>query len=99
MADLQNIDGFDWDDGNIDKNWIKHQVSNSECEEVFLNLPLFLADDIKHSQDEKRYYVLGQTNARRWLFIAFTVREHQIRVISARDMNQKEGSVYAKSNS
>ena len=99
MADIQNIDGCDWDDGNIDKNWIKHQVSNSECEEVFLNLPLLLADDIKHSQDEKRYYVLGQTNARRWLFIAFTVREHQIRVISARDMNQKEGSVYAKSNS
>ena len=99
MADIQNIDGFDWDDGNIDKNWIKHQVSNSECEEVFLNLPLLLADDIKHSQDEKRYYVLGQTNARRWLFIAFTVREHQIRVISARDMNQKEGRVYAKSNS
>jgi uncharacterized DUF497 family protein len=99
MFDIQNIDGFDWDDGNIDKNWIIQRVSNSECEEVFFNLPLLLADDKKHSQDEKRYYVLGQTNARRRLFIAFTVREKKIRVISARDMNQKEGSVYAKSNS
>ena len=99
MLDIQSIDGFDWDDGNIDKNWISHQVSNSECEEIFFNLPLLLADDTKHSQDEKRYYVLGQTNARRWLFIAFTVRENKIRVISARDMNRKEERVYAKANS
>ena len=62
MFDIQNIDSFDWDDGNIDKNWIKHQVSNSECEEVFFNLPLLLADDTKHSQDEERYYVLGYTS-------------------------------------
>ena len=99
MLDIHSIDGFDWDDGNIDKNWISHQVSNAECEEIFFNLPLLLADDTKHSQDEKRYYVLGQTNGRRWLFIAFTVREHKIRVISARDMNRKEESIYAKANS
>ncbi len=99
MLDIYSVDGFDWDDGNLDKNWIKHQVSNSECEELFFNLPLLLADDEKHSQEEKRYYVLGQTNARRWLFIAFTVKENKIRVISARDMNRKEEKVYAKANS
>ena len=99
MLDIHSIDGFEWDEGNIDKNWVKHQVSNSECEEIFFNLPLLLADDTKHSQDEKIYYVLGQTNVRRWLFIAFTVRENKIRVISARDMNRKEESVYAKANS
>ena len=98
MLDIHSIDGFDWDDGNIDKNWVKHQVSNSECEELFFNLPLQLANDSKHSQDEKRYYALGQTNARRWLFIAFIIRENKIRVISARDMSQKEGRIYAKAN-
>lgn len=98
MFDIQSIDGFDWDEGNIDKNWIKHQVTNSECEELFFNLPLLFADDKNHSQEEKRYYVLGQTNANRWLFIAFTIRENKIRVISARDMNQKEGNIYAKTN-
>ena len=87
MLDIHSIDGFEWDDGNFDKNWVKHQVSNAECEEIFFNLPLLLADDTKHSQDEKRYYVLGQTNARRWLFMVFTVRENKVRVISARDMN------------
>ncbi|MBE2293409.1 MAG: BrnT family toxin [Phycisphaerales bacterium] len=29
-----------------------------------------------------------------WLFVAFTVREAHIRVISARDMNQKEAKKY-----
>jgi uncharacterized DUF497 family protein len=98
MLEIDSIEGFDWDEGNIDKNWIKHQVSNSECEEVFFNLPLLLADDTKHSQDEKRYYVLGQTNAKRLLFIAFTVRENKIRVISARNMNSKEERAYVKAN-
>ena len=98
MLDIFRIDGFDWDEGNIDKNWIKHQVSNSECEEIFFNIPLIIADDRKHSQLEKRYYALGQTNARRWLFIAFTMRKDKIRVISARDMSQKERQAYAKRN-
>lgn len=98
MLDVQSIDGFDWDEGNIDKNWIKHQVSNSECEELFFNLPLLLADDKRHSREEIRYYALGQTNINRWLFIAFTIRDNKIRVISARDMNLKERNIYAKEN-
>jgi len=99
MVDIGSLTGFDWDEGNLDKNWLKHQVSNAECEEVFFNLPLLLTPDRKHSQAESRYYVLGQTNAQRWLFVAFAVREHRIRVISARDMNRKEESIYAQANS
>ena len=34
---LANCTDFDWDEGNFDKNWIPHRVSNSECEEVFFN--------------------------------------------------------------
>jgi hypothetical protein len=92
---LANCKGFQWDEGNRDKNWYLHQVSNSECEELFFNLPLIIARDTKHSQTEQRYYALGQTAANRWLFIAFTVRDDLIRVISARDMNQKESRKYA----
>ncbi|MCP4370866.1 MAG: BrnT family toxin [Deltaproteobacteria bacterium] len=99
MIDLSEIDKFEWDDGNRTKNWVRHQVSTTECEEVLFNLPLLLADDIQHSQNEKRYYVLGQTNVGRQLFIAFTVRANKIRVISARDMNRKERQKYAKTNS
>jgi len=89
MVDLSSVEGFEWDDGNQLKNWIKHQVAASECEQVFFNLPLMLANDPEHSQDESRYYVLGQTNNKRRLFISFTVRNNKIRVISARPMSRR----------
>jgi uncharacterized protein len=92
---LANCRGFQWDDGNLDKNWYLHQVSNSECEEIFFNLPLIIAPDDGHSQVEQRLYALGRTDRDRWLFVAFTIRDDLIRVISARDMNQKETRKYA----
>jgi hypothetical protein len=91
---LANCSGFDWDEGNSDKNWILHQVSDSESEEVFFNRPLIVADDKKHSIAEKRHYVLGRTDANRYLFVAFTIRNNLIRVISARDMNNNETTRY-----
>jgi len=91
---LSNCTGFDWAEGNSDKNLISHQVSNSECEEVFFNRPLIVADDKKHSITEKRYYVLGRTDADRYLFVAVTIRNNLIRVISGRDMNNKEITRY-----
>ena len=98
MIELNDLDGFEWDESNREKNWIAHQVSMGECEEVFFNLPLLLQSDPAHSQTEARNYVLGQTNAGRRLFIAFTVRNNKIRVISARDMSKKERAVYGKEN-
>ncbi|MEW5985474.1 MAG: BrnT family toxin, partial [Chloroflexota bacterium] len=69
MLNAGSIEGFDWDEGNREKNWLKHQVSTIECEEVFFNLPILLASNLKHSAQEMRYYVLGQTNNGRRLFI------------------------------
>ena len=86
--------GFDWDKGNIDKNWLKHNVSPAECEQIFFNRPLVIQDDIMHSKTEKRFYALGKTDSKRALFIVFTVRNDFIRVISARDMSPKERKVY-----
>ncbi len=99
MLSIDLLDGFDWDEGNLAKNWDRHQVSSAECEEVFLNVPLLLADDSKHSTHEVRYYVLGRTNTERLLFIAFAVRGTHIRVISARPMSGKERQVYDQANS
>lgn len=99
MIDLSQLAGFDWDESNRDKNREKHEVLASECEEVFFNLPLLLQSDDTHSQKEPRYYVLGHTIAGRRLFIAFTVREDKIRVISARDMSKKERKIYEQANS
>jgi uncharacterized DUF497 family protein len=82
--------GFQWDAGNSEKNWISHQVTKSECEQVFFNQPLIIGDDKKHSQIEKRYFTLGQTDKSRLLFIVSTIRENLVRVISARDIKKKE---------
>ncbi len=90
---LLGATGFDWDEGHIDKNWEKHQVSPFECEQVFLNKPLVVKDDEKHSRDEGRFYALGKTDAERRLFLVFTLRGDKIRVISARPMNQREQEV------
>ncbi len=91
---LLNCVGFDWDEGNAEKNWIRHQVTRNEAEQVFFNAPFIIADDTKHLQAEKRWYILGKTDADRLLFIVFTIRKDLIRVISARAMNKKEREVY-----
>ena len=94
MDILSKCAGFEWDEANIKKNWLKHKVNSQECEQIFFNQPLIVADDIKHSQKENRYYALGQTDTNRLLFIVFTTRKNLIRVISARDMNRKERRFY-----
>ena len=91
---LQKCTGFEWDVHNAEKNWQKHRVTPSECEQIFFNRPRVVADDIRHSEEENRFYALGHTDARRMLFVVFTVRHDKIRVISARDMNRKERKVY-----
>ena len=93
---LANCIGFEWDQGNIAKNWDKHDVSASECEQIFFNKPLIVKRDRKHSKLENRYYVLGKTNMNRLLFAVFTVRNEKIRIISARDMTVSEIERYRK---
>ena len=96
MINFSKITGFNWDDGNIEKNWIKHKISFKECEEIFFNEPLLILDDIKHSQKEYRYFALGKTNNNKFLFIVFTIRLNKIRIISARIMNKNEKKQYEK---
>ena len=84
--------GFDWDEGNKNKNLVKHNVSNEECELMFLGQIVLLLDE-KHSVKEMRIVAYGETRDR-LLTIVFTVRNKRIRVISARDQNKKEREIY-----
>jgi uncharacterized DUF497 family protein len=99
MINLTEIVGFDWDSGNSRKSVKKHDVSQSEAEQLFFNVPLLLLSDRKHSRDEARYHALGQTDAARQLHVTFTLRRRGtlIRVISARDMHRKERKIYEQS--
>ncbi len=87
---------FEWDQWNINKNFKKHNVTNTEAEEVSGNRPLKIFDDTKHSLLEKRFIAHGVTNSRRKLTIIFTLRNQKIRIVSARDMNKKERRIYEK---
>lgn len=88
------LTGFNWDEGNTRKNWIKHGVSIQEAEEIFFNQPLLVAKDERHSQKEERHFALGRTNNGRYLFAVYTVRKYLIRIISARNMSRKERNIY-----
>jgi uncharacterized DUF497 family protein len=95
MIDLQRVEGFEWDPGNVRKN-DKHSVTQAEAEQVFFNDPLLLLPDIKHNHNEMRFYALGKTNEERLLHVTFTFRGNgtRLRIISTRPMHRKERSIY-----
>lgn len=96
LEQLSACTGFDWGAGNSEKNWAKHKVTRSECEQISFNLPFVVADDRKHSQDDPRFYALGHTDAGRMLSAVLTIRRGRIRLISTRDMNRAERRIYGE---
>jgi uncharacterized protein len=96
MIDLDQIVGFDWDDGNSRKSSVKHDVGQAEAESVFFGEPLIVVEDFAHGKTERRFNALGKTAWNRTLHVTFTLRESGtlIRIISARDMNRKERRFY-----
>lgn len=87
---------FIWDKGNKDKNWIKHQVADKECEEIFFDKNKKIYKDKLHSAKEERFILLGKTKNNRLLYVVLTIRNKKIRIISARDINKKERKLYEK---
>ena len=86
---------FQWDDGNSEKIWTKHGITQTECEQVFFNLPFLVFDEKRHLQNEERFYALGRTDEGKGLFIVFTYRDESlIRIISARRMTKAERNYY-----
>ena len=87
---IETVEGFEWDAGNSEKNWKRHQVTQAECEQVFANLPLLVSVPVEVVEAESRYFPLGRTDAARELAVVFTVRGRKVRVISARPMSRRE---------
>ncbi len=93
---FQDVEGFQWDDGNSSKNWARHQVSQTEAEQVFLNRPVIVIGNPMHSVEEVRYFAFGATDAGRLLAVVFTLRGPLLRVISARPMSRHERRAYGQ---
>ncbi|KKU85965.1 MAG: hypothetical protein UY16_C0065G0008 [Candidatus Gottesmanbacteria bacterium GW2011_GWA2_47_9] len=85
---------FDWDEGNIDKNFIKHGLTNKQIEAVFVSgHPQYMIDE-RHSLKERRYMLWNKSSDGRYVTVIFTIRSPKVRVISARVMNRRERSAY-----
>ena len=75
---------FDWDEVNED-HIARHGVDTDEVEEVFIRRHRL------YRSREGRYVVLGQSMGGRYLMIVLEQKEHgEIRVVTARDMSEKE---------
>ena len=95
MINFNLITGFQWDAGNAHKNE-RHDVTQAEAEQVFMDADNMLSPDTKHSLAERRFHVLGVTIDSRHLHATFTLREANtlIRIISVRDMSRAERKLY-----
>ena len=85
---FQDVEGFQWDEANASKNWARHQVSQTEAEQVFLNRPVVVLN--ARPGIEARWFAFGHTDGDRLLTVVFTIRGPLLRVISARPMSRPE---------
>ena len=64
--------------------------------------PVMILPDQAHSTTEQRSLAIGKTEAGRYVFLIFTIRERDgksyVRPISARYMHKKEIEAYEKEN-
>jgi len=93
---FESLEGFQWDEGNSEKAWVRHEVSQAECEQLFLNRPIVVTFGEDHSKLERSFVALGHTDSGRQLTVVFTVRGSLLRVISGRPMSRRERGIYAK---
>ena len=92
-----DVEEFEWDDGNASKTWSRHQVSQTEAEQVFLNRPVVVTG--ARPGAEARWFAFGRTDRHRLLTVVFTIRGRLLRVVSARPMSRTERKNHGQATS
>jgi len=91
------IKGFIWIAGFVDKLESKHGVSVYEAESIFTGKPVCKKIQKGRVKGENLYRALGKTESGRYLAVFFIYKKtHEVLIISARDMTEKERKNYAK---
>ena len=91
------IEDFIWLTDFVDKLESKHGVSIYEAESVFTGKPVYKKIQKGRVRGENLYRALGKIEAGRYLAVFFIYKKtHEVIVISARDMTEKERKNYAK---
>ncbi len=85
---------FEWDPRKAVANLRKHGVSFDEAATAFGDPFGIVVDDPRHSTNEARVALLGQSESSRLLAVMFTERGDRIRLISARKATRREHRHY-----
>ncbi|MCG7850723.1 MAG: BrnT family toxin [ANME-2 cluster archaeon] len=86
-----------WLNNIVEKIQQKHNVTITEVEEFFQNKPKFRRGSKGNHVKENIYYAFGRNNTNRLLFVVFIFkRNNEALILSAREMDNKEKSVYSK---
>ncbi|WP_334336922.1 BrnT family toxin [Candidatus Merdisoma sp. JLR.KK011] len=88
---------FEWDEEKNQINFKKHGIDFETAILVFNDLDRIEIYDISYSVEEDRYNTIGRVNE--VLFVVYTERKDNIRLISARLATKKERSIYYDTNS
>lgn len=83
---------FEWDEDKNVKNKIKHKISFETAAYVFSDPAHVEMFDFEHSIDEDRYIAIGMVGE--VIFVVFTERKDNIRLISARLATDLERRLY-----
>jgi len=73
---------FEWDDTKNISNQEKHNVSFEKAQYAFSDENRIIAQDLEHSQDEKRYFCFGQVD-KEIITVRFVYRNNKIRIFGA----------------
>ena len=85
---------YEWDDGNLD-HIARHSIEDFEAEEALEDSKGVTLGAYNKGR-EKRYGVIGATEAGRILSVFYTFRSGRLRVATARDATPSEKQRYRK---
>jgi uncharacterized protein len=85
---------FEWDDNKAESNALKHGITFEEAVTVFADPDLMFTQDSQHSQGEEREWAIRATENGSIVVVVFTIRDKQIRIISARNATKMEYQSY-----
>ncbi|HEY2707708.1 MAG TPA: BrnT family toxin [Caulobacteraceae bacterium] len=90
-------EAFEWDDAKAASNRALHGVSFEAASGVFRDPFALEWLDEREDYGEERYVILGLTDGR-ILYVAYTMRDARIRLISARSAEPQERRRYHEEN-
>ena len=91
-------DVFEWDDAKAAENYARHGISFDAAKGVFEDPFAIEQLDDREDYGEERFSIIGMVEGH-VLYVAYTMRNDKIRIISARGAESYEKRRYHEENS